>query len=231
MTIPGPYIRSISEYIEDIDTYKSNSDTLLFRGQNCKKPLIPKIARSNPEIDTTVREKLMLNELKRRTARNPSTLGQDDWDALVVAQHFGMSTRLLDWSTNPLTALWFAISDLAEDKNSYVFMLRVTDDLLLDRTKEPDPFAITKTKVFKPSINNERIASQAGWFTAHRYSKINNAFVALENNTELKERVLLKGIREASKAEMLRSLDRLGINQESLFPGLEGVCKYVDGMF
>ncbi len=74
----------------------------------------------------------MIEELKRRTAQDPILVGKDDWDCLVYAQHYGMATRLLDWTTNPLIALWFAAIDQDVDKNGYIYMLFVEDDLLLD---------------------------------------------------------------------------------------------------
>jgi len=34
---------------------------------------------------------------------------RDDWDALFFMQHYGVPTRLLDWTENPLTGLYFAL--------------------------------------------------------------------------------------------------------------------------
>lgn len=224
------YVEGIGQLIEEAETL-AVKQLLLFRGQNCNDPLLPKIARSNDQLDTTTLEKQMLAELKRRTARSPNVLGQDDWDALVVAQHFGMSTRLLDWTTNPLIALWFAASDYRSSADGYLFMLPVSDDMILDRSKETNPFRNGATRVFKPSINNDRLSAQAGWFTAHAYSRKASKFVDLHKNTSLKHRVLMKGVRGSDKLRFLKALDRVGINQEFLFPGLEGTCRYVDWSF
>jgi hypothetical protein len=224
------YIEGVGQLVEEAEKLAGEGQ-ILFRGQGSDKPLLPKIARNNPQSDTTELERKMLHELKRRTARDPSVLGKDDWDALVVAQHYGMATRLLDWTTNPLIALWFAISNRKIESDSYVFILPVSDDLLLDRNKESDPFATKTTRLFKPSINNQRLSAQAGWFTAHRFNKSTGKFVDLHHNTRMKRKVLMRKVHGKDKPAFLKALDRVGINQESLFPGLEGTCLYIDWQF
>lgn len=108
----------------------------------------------------------------------------DDWELLVVAQHFAMATRLLDWTSNPLAALWFSCSS-PEKGDCYVYSL-AADSLLIPPEKVGSPFEQAKTRVFQPRLNNPRIVAQDGWFTAHRFSKQSNRFVALEKNPEIR---------------------------------------------
>jgi hypothetical protein len=64
-----------------------------------------------------------INEIERKMlhrfidALNPNDIPvniDNDWDRLVLAQHFRMYTRLLDWTLNPLVALYFAVADYSQ---------------------------------------------------------------------------------------------------------------------
>ena len=89
--------KDIKDYVSVVEEY-NEGEFRLFRGQSCDGPLLPKIARKNPKQDTTEKEKKMLEELRRRANLFIGNK-MDNWDLMVYAQHFGMATRLLDWTS------------------------------------------------------------------------------------------------------------------------------------
>ncbi|MGP3145313.1 FRG domain-containing protein, partial [Serratia bockelmannii] len=169
-------------------------------------------------------EQELIKELKRMGASILPKNDLDDWDLLVIAQHFGMKTRLLDWTSNPLAALFFACNDWKKG-DVYVYALDANRYL-----KEPQkgPFDTGRTQVIRPKLNNPRIIAQHGWFTAHKYSKSSKKFVPLEKNNEISESVQEIKIPEDTREKLLKSLDRHGVSSRTLFPDLEGLCKYIN---
>ena len=216
-------VTNFAEFIQEVESLSENSELMLFRGQAKKGNLLPSIAREEPSHDSTAEEKGLIKELRRMGSSILPRTDMDDWELLVVAQHFGMKTRLLDWTSNPLAALFFACNDWQKG-NVYVYALDA-DQFLSEPQK--GPFETGKTQVIRPNLNNPRIIAQHGWFTAHKFSRKTKKFVPLEKNNEIKTAVIEIRIPKDARATLLKSLDRHGVSSRTLFPDLEGLCKYL----
>lgn len=170
-------ITSVSGYLGHIESMwrtirESNSDdVLLFRGQNVDEPLLPKLARLHKlhrKYDIPQRHKLhtnelwMLSEFKRRAHPFIDSLPKTIWDWLSVTQHHGMATRLLDWTANPMVALYFAVINTTRDSNPVIWITRVPHSHIVVPSPDIDPFDLKLTTFFRPNLTSQRIIAQDG---------------------------------------------------------------------
>jgi hypothetical protein len=221
----------VSRIIETVNSFtKDDTDIILFRGQkNSEWGLLPKIARSDIKSSFIDDEKKLVDEFKR--IGRPyihSNISQNEWDLIALAQHHGLPTRLLDWTTNPLVALWFAFQ--FEDNlitNRAIWVLILDNDELADTTKG-SPFNQSKTVAFKPNHITNRITVQNGWFTTHKFITSSNKFIRLDKNKNFKSRLIKMEISNEQRDQTLKVLDVMGINYFSIFPDLDGLAKYLE---
>lgn len=217
---------TLPEFVSHIESAELYLGNVVFRGQDCRGGLLPGIARKDPTLNTEEVEREMLGEFDRLGAPmippNMTLL-----DRMVLAQHHGMKTRLLDWNQNPLAALWFACSGRSPG-HAFVYALD-TDGLYLSPEEYArDPFKRDATKVLLPRMTNSRLHAQHGLFTLHRYSVKLGRFVPLEEIRTTKARLFEIVIPEDKRGDLLQSLDRNGINARTLFPDVDGLCRYLN---
>lgn len=116
--------------------------------------------------NTKVREREMFDEFKRQAIPYVEWQPESDWDWLAVAQHHGLHTRLLDWTENPLTALYFAVRSGPDTTPARILYVANRDVLAaVDVTKSP--FEQEGLKYFFPRHFARRIGAQVGMFTVH----------------------------------------------------------------
>jgi hypothetical protein len=224
-------VSSFREF-QDIILETPTDHFMLYRGQTLDKALLPKIARYDlPNVEDTERE--MLEDFQRRSIHLIEYHPGNSWDWLALAQHHGMATRLLDWTENPLIALWFSMSPKLEDMNvdySVVWGFNVPKEDIVISTGDKDPFKGRTVKVFKPNHITKRISSQFGWFTIHK-SDSDKKFIPFENYDHYSERLFKIKISSKCFKECKIRLHNFGINSSSMYPDIDGLAKHVEWLF
>jgi len=228
-------IKTTTEYVHFI-CEKSKRHDVLFRGQPVDKSLLPKLARLHLKEPTLNAEQKMMTEFKRRVVPLLSAQPKSDWDWLAIAQHNGMATRLLDWTLNPLAALWFAVNKAPTKEKGklhpgvvWILVPKLGDYAV--PSKGENPFKVDRTKIFRPKHIGPRLVTQAGWFTVHKFMKKEDRFIPLENNKAYRSKLTKLLIPPKCFSEMRSDLDRFNVNAAALFPDIDGLCTHIQWLY
>jgi len=109
-------VTSLSELVQTVLQIRSErpaDNFLWYRGVNCHTyKMLPKLMRDGKDEDTVFeRERRLLTRFRQRSlAYWKEGYPQNEWEHLFAMQHYGLPTRLLDWSENLLVATFFSLS-------------------------------------------------------------------------------------------------------------------------
>lgn len=173
------------------------------------------------------------------------------WNWLAVAQHHGLPTRLLDWTYSPFVAMHFATSTVENfDHDGVIWSIdydrtnELLPDVLKQQLHEQGSYVFTAEMLsrvastqheldtltpgefllfFEPPSLDNRIVNQFALF-----SLLSSPEARLDRWLErLPDAAHRLVIPAALKWEIRDKLDQANINERVLFPGLEGLSRWL----
>jgi hypothetical protein len=170
---------------------------------------------------------------------------------LAYAQHHGLPTRVLDWSTSPKVGLHFAVGDESHyDDDGVIWCVDVVKirptlpEKLSDRLYQESAFLFSVEMLseitsldqfdafrtdrdfvlfFEPPSLDGRIVNQGAVLSLMPGAKLDlKAF--LEKRPETFKKII---VRKKLKWEIRDKLDQDGVNERNLFPGVDGMARWL----
>lgn len=238
-------IESVGDVLHWISNSRSDVAHRWWRGHSkAKWSLVPKAFR--PQYDPD-RERALALRFKRkaRTRRGACPDENDHSGWLCLMQHYGLPTRLLDWSESVAVALYFAVfENSAHDGALWALAPGLLDFRVLDTQSvvamdhpkarpyfeevfaggprpEDDILAVMPTEI------DLRMLFQRSVFTIHR-SECPLETLVWKNLPGLRRAVYKFVVPSGAKSRLKDELTALGIYRSTLFPELDNLAKDLD---
>lgn len=241
-------IQSLDHFLNEISFHtKCEEDKILYRGQKEDWNLYPKLVRlvikNNRGNEYYEIEEKLLCEYKNRVSKFDHKITEyNDIGLWAIAQHYKLPTRFLDWSENPLVALWFALAEEKKNGNVRIVWSLVLNDSTYREEENIETIDHRFIKAYKPPpLLDPRISAQSAWFTLQNIDFIlpnypydphilpcPSEMIPLNEHNNFRYLLRRYLIPNKLRTTILQELDSLGINRSFLFPKLTKICKEIE---
>ncbi len=231
-----PTVTSLPEYIKALREmiFLPHTHKALYRGQADEWPLLPTLFRKHKVGFVGDIERQLLDTFVEDIPESVPSRPTNDWDWLSFGQHFGLPTRLLDWSANSLTALFFAVENNPKSPIVHVYHAQKSQIILSQaQDKKTSPFEIEKTRIMRPSPHSIRATLQEAWHTVHRIHprRKGELFVPLADMKFHRGRIKSIRIDPVSAPQIQNNLTNIGITRAAVYGEFESVCATIKSKF
>lgn len=228
-----------SEFMRWVD---SHSDSRwVYRGLgDASFTLIPGAGRVSNYREA--RERTLLEVFERRASEFINVDRFSEWDKMALAQHHGLPTRLLDWTTNPLVGAYFAITaepglksysvgvvtsrarPEASTVPARVVAWAVSSRAVINPNIDRDPFAPAGIRFLLPRALTTRIVTQGGLFSVHPNPPT-------PWTEPMKDAAHFFDIPGEMRTFFRRKLFYLGIDPQRIMGDLDGLCERLNWQY
>lgn len=206
-------IDSLESFLSELYIY---ADFDCFRGQSSVDyrliPSIGRLYRPDRESSLLQFEKEIFDDFKRKYSLFTDVRPRNDMEFLFLAQHYGLPTRLLDWTFNPAIALYFACIS-SKEKDGVVFHYVPRSYKHFDPSRD-DVFSFPHMTNLRPVFTDVRYKNQNGLFFLYPRPWE-------ENLEDIYEKFI---IRASAKSPILAKLEKIGITRTFIMPLLDSLC-------
>ena len=166
----------------------------------------------------------------------------DYWESLFLAQHFGLKTRLLDWTSDPLVALYFAVDNILtklDEANTYgcVWAIEVPKGKWIEHEDLPgyggrktEKWQLAGWVMINPPLIEDRLTRQSIKFSYHPTIDDDDISVLQRAPGERLVKLIIGDINQKwNPADRIRrELGIMNVHYASLFPDCAGVAQYIN---
>lgn len=249
-TINEIVCNSFTRILDEIEKFQANSEVSWYRGCSSTKYKLEPTLYRHPHIkavdEISDLERTLTTRFVQRSLPFISRNIGDEWDKLFFMQHYGVPTRLLDWSENPFVSVYFALAGSAKaSQNAALWMcdpIKWNRGALDHRSFAGGVLDASDTEIsfYSPSgpikdtpklpvmmygsYNSPRIVAQRGGFAIFGHGTEPMEIVA-KANTFVEGTLTKIIIPKDDLGEIRRSLFRKGFTESVVFPDLDGLSK------
>ena len=242
---------SEQEYRPDLGR---NRSPYVYRGMtNASFRMVTSLCRNCKELQRTLEPAILKNFAKYAVIEDPS-VAQSVWRQMILGQHHGLPTRLLDWTQSALVALHFAVSedDLEhmEDHDCMVWRVDIRElhALLPEpyqqvmRQYQAEVFSVDMLGAAAQSLEQyDRDLGDRGMVVleppsinariVNQYSFFSVIPMDMENVEDFLKREThntVKYVIDRSLRWRVRDmLDQLNMSERIVYPGLDGLSRWI----
>lgn len=249
---------SFAHILEVVEKFQTQCDVSWYRGCRNKRHTLKPTLYRHPN-KTTIKDAIDLEtEVTTRFVQRSIPFLErslvDDWDKLFFMQHYGVPTRLLDWSENPFVSIYFALVSASEPKSTDACLWLCNPVLWNQAALEHVSYkggvldqSSTLLRPYTPgtpvteipalpimiygSYNSSRIVAQRGGFALFGQS-MEPMEDTYRKNDKFSDKTIQKiEIPHANIPEIRTSLFRKGFTESIVFPDLDGLSKELKRAF